>query len=108
MYRAGIALSLVACNGPAAEVPQGCARGPGAFVLGDAQGDGVADIADAVAIFTPSRRLDFHNTAFAELFGLEPAWLAERPTHGEVLDRLRQRRRLPETADYARWKAAEL
>jgi hypothetical protein len=50
MYRAGIALSLVACNGPAAEVPQGCARGPGAFVLGDAQGDGVADIADAVAI----------------------------------------------------------
>lgn len=65
-------------------------------------------IADAVAIFTPSRRLDFHNTAFAELFGLEPAWLAERPTHGEVLDRLRQRRRLPETADYARWKAAEL
>jgi signal transduction histidine kinase len=37
-----------------------------------------------------------------------PAWLAERPTHGEVLDRLRQRRRLPETADYTRWKAAEL
>jgi signal transduction histidine kinase len=65
-------------------------------------------IADSVAIFTPSRRLDFHNTAFAEMFGLEPAWLAERPTHGEVLDRLRQRRRLPETADYARWKAAEL
>lgn len=65
-------------------------------------------IADAVAIFTSSRRLDFHNTAFAELFGLEPAWLAERPTHGEVLDRLRQRRRLPETADYAHWKAAEL
>src|SRR6185436_12754082 len=39
---------------------------------------------------------------------LEPAWLAERPTHGEVLDRLRGRRRLPETADYAKWKAAEL
>jgi signal transduction histidine kinase len=65
-------------------------------------------IADAVAIFSQSRRLAFHNTAFAELWGLEPAWLAERPTHGEVLDRLRQRRRLPETVDYARWKAAEL
>ncbi len=50
MYRAGIALSLVACNGPAGEVPEGCARGPGDFVLGDAQGDGAADIADAVAI----------------------------------------------------------
>ena len=39
---------------------------------------------------------------------MEPAWLAEGPTHGEILDRLRQRRRLPETADYAGWKAAEL
>ena len=65
-------------------------------------------IDDAVVIFDKSKRLSFHNTAFAELWGLEPAWLTERPTHGEVLDRLRQRRRLPETADYAKWKAAEL
>jgi signal transduction histidine kinase len=50
----------------------------------------------------------FHNTAFAELWGLEPAWLGERPGHGELLDRLRQRRRLPETADYVKWRAAEL
>jgi len=65
-------------------------------------------IADAVAIFSQTKRLSFHNTAFAELWGLEPAWLAERPTHAEVLDRLRQRRRLPETADYGKWKASEL
>ena len=65
-------------------------------------------IAEAVAIFSATRRLSFHNTAFAELWGLEPAWLADRPTHGEILDRLRQRRRLPETIDYAVWKAAEL
>ena len=65
-------------------------------------------IADAVAIFSQARRLTFFNTAFAALWGLEPAWLAERPTHSEVLDRLRQRRRLPETVDYAKWKSAEL
>ena len=65
-------------------------------------------LADAVAIFDPNRRLVFHNTAFAELWGLEPAWLAEAPTHAEVLDRLRQRRRLPEQVDYAGWKAREL
>jgi len=63
---------------------------------------------DAVAIFGPDKHLSFHNTAFAELWGLEPAWLADKPTHGEVLDRLRQRRRLPETVDYAVWKAREL
>jgi signal transduction histidine kinase len=63
---------------------------------------------DAVAIFGPDKRLSFHNTAFAELWGLEPAWLADRPSHGEVLDRLRQRRRLPETVDYTVWKGREL
>jgi signal transduction histidine kinase len=63
---------------------------------------------DSVAMFSPARRLSFHNTAFTELWGLEPGWLAERPTHSEILDRLRQSRRLPETDDYARWKASEL
>jgi signal transduction histidine kinase len=65
-------------------------------------------IAEAVAIFSQGRRLMFHNTAFAELWNLEPAWLAEGPTHGEIMDRLRQRRRLPETAEYGVWKAREL
>jgi len=65
-------------------------------------------LADAVAIFGPSKRLAYHNTAFEELWGLDPAWLAERPTHGEWLDRLRQRRRLPETSEYPKWKAREL
>ncbi|MDR3510500.1 MAG: PAS-domain containing protein [Caulobacteraceae bacterium] len=65
-------------------------------------------LGDAVAIFSAAKKLTFHNTAFAQLWGLEPAWLAEHPSHGEVLDRLRQRRRLPETADYSRWKTGEL
>jgi hypothetical protein len=65
-------------------------------------------LGDAVAIFSADKKLTFHNTAFAQLWGLEPAWLAEHPSHAEVLDRLRQRRRLPETADYSRWKTGEL
>lgn len=65
-------------------------------------------LADAVAIFGPSRRLAFHNTAFQTLFNIDPAWLDERPTHAELLDRLRQRRLLPEVIDYAGWKANEL
>jgi signal transduction histidine kinase len=75
---------------------------------GEAHDETLNHIAEAVAVFSRDKRLIFHNTAFAELWGLEPAWLVEQPTHGEILDRLRQRRRLPETADYTRWKAAEL
>jgi signal transduction histidine kinase len=74
----------------------------------EAQDETLNHLADAVAIFSPDKRLSFHNTAFAQLWALEPAWLAEGPTHAELLDRLRQRRRLPETADYARWKSDEL
>ena len=63
---------------------------------------------DAVAIFGANRRVAYHNSAFRTLFGLDAAWLDERPTHAEVLDRLRQRRKLPETVDYPVWKAKEL
>jgi len=75
---------------------------------GEANDETLNHIADAVAIFSRAKQLIFYNTAFAELWSLEPAWLSERPTHSEVLDRLRQRRRLPETADYGKWKAGEL
>jgi len=74
----------------------------------EAQGETFDHIGEAVAIFSSARALLFHNAAFAKLWALEPAWLEEKPSHGEILDRLRQRRRLPETADYAGWKAAEL
>ena len=74
----------------------------------EAQDQTLNQIREGVAIFGADRRLQFNNAAFAELWGLEPAWLAERPSHAELLDRLRQRRRLPEQADYGKWKAAQL
>jgi len=65
-------------------------------------------MAEGVAIFGKSRRLTFHNRAFAELFELDESWLADGPTHDALLDRLREARRLPEQSDYAAWKADEL
>jgi signal transduction histidine kinase len=65
-------------------------------------------VTDAVVVFGRDRRLSFHNDAFAKLWGLEPAWLADQPSHSEWLDRLRLLGRLPETSDYARFKADEL
>jgi signal transduction histidine kinase len=65
-------------------------------------------VAEGVAIFGRDKRLMFHNKAFAEMWGLDPIWLSDRPTHGAILDHLRERRRLPERPDYARWKADEL
>jgi signal transduction histidine kinase len=62
----------------------------------------------AIAIFGPDQRLTFHNSAYAELWSLDPDWLAMNPTDGEILDRLRELRRLPEQANYRDWKAKQL
>ena len=57
-------------------------------------------IAVAIAIYGPDRRLSFFNTAFSLLWQLEEDWLLTHPLVEEVMDRLRERRRLPEVADF--------
>ncbi len=57
-------------------------------------------IAVAIAIYGPDRRLSFFNAAFAQLWRLEEEWLSSHPLIEEVMDRLREGRRLPEVADF--------
>jgi signal transduction histidine kinase len=58
----------------------------------------------AIAIFGPDQRLRSHNPAYEKLWDLDPDWLASSPTDGEILDRLRARRLLPEQANYRAWR----
>jgi signal transduction histidine kinase len=58
----------------------------------------------AVAIFDRGRRLAYHNDAYAKLWQLGPAFLDQKPTDGEILDRLRADGRLPAESDYKAWK----
>ena len=62
-------------------------------------------LSTAVAIFKTDQRLTFYNTAFRQLWGLEPSFLDSEPTDSSVLDRLRTARKLPEQADFRKWKA---
>jgi PAS domain-containing protein len=62
----------------------------------------------AIAIFGPDRRLVFCNREYARLWNLEKDWLATHPTEGEILDRLRELRLLPEQRDFATWKRERL
>jgi PAS domain-containing protein len=62
----------------------------------------------AVALFGRDQKLTFYNKAFARLWGLSELWLDKHPSDGEVLDRLRENRRLPEQRDYQAWKRARL
>lgn len=61
-------------------------------------------LATAVAIFGPDRRLQFYNAAYQAMFDLDPAYLESRPDDSTMLDTLRAHRRLPEQSDYPAFK----
>jgi signal transduction histidine kinase len=73
-----------------------------------AHADVLENVAVAIAIYGPDNRLTFFNTAFATLWRLEEDWLVTEPTLDEVLERLRERRRLPEYADFRAFKRQQL
>lgn len=58
----------------------------------------------AISIYGADQRLAFYNTAYVQLWGFEEEWLNKRPKIGEVLERLREQRRIPEQADFRKFK----
>lgn len=59
----------------------------------------------AIAIFGADKRLKFFNTAYAELTQIEIAKLEGEPSLGQILEWLRETRRLPEYVDFPAFKA---
>ncbi len=62
----------------------------------------------AIAIFGPDKRLKFFNQPYVQLWRFEESWLEVQPTLGEMLEDLRERRRLPEAADFPAFKKGQL
>lgn len=65
-------------------------------------------LSTAVAIFTSGKRLEYYNRAFSRLWRLPEGLLFSHPHHGEVLEAMRDARRLPEQANFPEWKAGQL
>lgn len=65
-------------------------------------------LAAAVAIFDEKQRLQFHNASFQKLWGFGENELADNPSNGEILELLRSLKKLPETADWRRWRQSQL
>ncbi len=62
----------------------------------------------AIAIYSADERLEFYNHAFSQLWALEEKWLNAQPRLGDVMEKLRETRRLPEQADFRRFKQSWL
>ncbi|MEM7730332.1 MAG: tyrosine protein kinase, partial [Pseudomonadota bacterium] len=63
---------------------------------------------EAVISFDADRSLRSYNPAFTNMFKIDPVWLQGGPTHGALLDRLRETEQLPHRSDYHQWKQEEL
>ncbi|MGB0681244.1 MAG: ATP-binding protein [Magnetovibrionaceae bacterium] len=62
------------------------------------------NLSSAIAVFGPDRRLVYANRSFADIWGIDVDWLNRLPLLEDVLDRLRGERRLPEVADFRRFR----
>jgi len=69
-----------------------------------AHGEVLEHLGTGIVIFTADTRVQFANTAFARMWGLDEEWLKTAPLHGEVLEDLRARRVYPDQTDFQRFK----
>jgi signal transduction histidine kinase len=70
----------------------------------NAQGEVLESIRAGVAIYGAERRLKYFNSAFAAIWGIDEDWLDGEPRLEEVLEWLRQHRRIPEFIDFRAYR----
>lgn len=61
-------------------------------------------LSTAIAILSPDLRVQFYNRAYSELWGLDGEFLDQAPHFADVLEALRDRRALPEQANFPLFK----
>jgi PAS domain-containing protein len=64
-----------------------------------------AHLTVGLAIFDRNQTLALFNPALVQMWQVEPAWLARRPSLRDILDELRAIRRLPELEDFHQWRS---
>lgn len=69
-----------------------------------AQRDFLESSTSAMAIYSKDMRLQFYNFAFVALWKLEESFLDSKPDYGQVLEALREKRKLPEQANFPAFK----
>ena len=65
-------------------------------------------LSTAIALFNTDFRLEFYNTAYAQLWNIEEQWLNNQPKLTEIIEQLRERRLIPEQADFRLYKQGML
>ncbi|WP_151175378.1 sensor histidine kinase [Hypericibacter terrae] len=69
-----------------------------------AHGEVLEQLSTGIIILGPDARVKFFNSAYTRLWGLEAEFLRSEPTLEQLLEQLREKRRLPEQPDFPAYK----
>jgi signal transduction histidine kinase len=61
-----------------------------------------------IAIFDAAQRLRFYNQAYQRLWQFDEMFMRGMPTYSDVLEDLRERRKIPEVVDFVRFRREQL
>ncbi len=104
----GLAAALDACARLEREAQASLGREAKLRLSLEAQDDMFDRLPMAAAVFNSERRLIRYNAAYAKLWGFARVWLDGRPGYGEILESLRDRRKLPEQRNFSQWKRSQI
>ena len=62
----------------------------------------------AMTIYGRDMKLKFYNFAFVNLWKMDESWLDTEPTYGDILEVMRDKRKLPEQANFKAFKQAQI
>lgn len=66
------------------------------------------NLSTPIIVFGADTRLEFFNKAYEKLFEFEERYLYSKPTFNELMQNLRDRRKLPEVSDFTAYKNYQL
>ncbi|MDP2206253.1 MAG: PAS-domain containing protein [Alphaproteobacteria bacterium] len=72
--------------------------------LSASQRETLEQLRTGIAMFDADMRLEFYNSSYEQLTGMPSRWMDTKPKIVEVIDKLRELRKLPEQADYKQFK----
>lgn len=70
--------------------------------------DVLHQLSTPIAVFGTDTRLEFFNNAYVKLFDYDESWLLSKPSFGDVMQNMRERRKLPEYPDFQAFKRGRL
>lgn len=65
-------------------------------------------LSSPVAIYAPDTRMIFFNHSYVKMFKQEESWLLTQPLLGEIMDHLREIRKIPEYSDFRAHKESRM